>query len=142
MPDSNEVKAEKHNSRSQRYYRENKAKVLARSKEYKRGHPHIRRAQRLKTYWPNLNPRERFEAYDKLFVEQNGLCKICKQPETTKHGKTGNIIPLSVDHNHNTGEIRGLLCSKCNHGLGLFKVDDGIEIVYKILSYLKKEKDT
>lgn len=123
------------------YYQRNKAKIMAKCKEYKRKNPHVRRAQRLKTYWPTLSPKERFAAYDKLFDTQHGLCKICGDTETTKHGKTGKVVPLSVDHNHVTGEIRGLLCTRCNHGLGLFRVDNGIDIVYKIINYLKGEKN-
>lgn len=45
------------------------------------------------------------EVYDEMVVKQNNLCAICSKPDTTR---------LSVDHSHETGKIRGLLCRKCN----------------------------
>ncbi len=67
--------------------------------------------------------------YNILFIEQNGCCKIC-----TKHQNEFKM-KLSVDHNHSTGEIRGLLCQKCNHGIGLFNEDK--TIIKAVLEYLK-----
>lgn len=52
------------------------------------------------------------EEYDRLHAHQDGKCYICGQPEPVKGRR------LSVDHNHETGEIRGLLCSRCNPILG------------------------
>jgi len=49
--------------------------------------------------------------YEKMFTEQNGVCKICQ--EICKSGKS-----LAVDHCHETGKVRGLLCAKCNTNLG------------------------
>jgi hypothetical protein len=62
--------------------------------------------------------------YDQMFEEQNGVCKVCKQPETRKRpwSKNGEINPLAVDHDHKTGEVRALLCSHCNTSLG--KLDE------------------
>lgn len=54
------------------------------------------------------------EEYDKMFKEQDGKCKICGSTDTGS-AQTNN---LSVDHDHTTGRVRGLLCSKCNRGIG------------------------
>lgn len=54
------------------------------------------------------------EQYDAMFTLQNGACAICLQPETAK-GKC-----LAVDHSAITKQVRGLLCHKCNSGLGQF----------------------
>lgn len=61
------------------------------------------------------------EQYNRFMILQQNRCKICKMPETViKHGET---CFLSVDHDHKTGRVRGLLCSKCNTGLGFFGDD-------------------
>jgi Recombination endonuclease VII len=60
------------------------------------------------------------EEYGALHVEQDGRCAICREPETKLH-HTGSLCRLVVDHDHETGEVRGLLCSACNVGLGSFK---------------------
>lgn len=72
-----------------------------------------------------------------MLKSQNGVCKICKQPETVKD-RSGKIRPLSVDHNHKTMKVRGLLCANCNWILGLLK--DDIEISKAITTYLKENQ--
>lgn len=64
------------------------------------------------------------DGYNLMYTEQDGCCKICK-----------TNINLCVDHNHDTGKVRGLLCNKCNVGLGCF-IDD-IELLEKAIEYLK-----
>ena len=58
------------------------------------------------------------EEYGKLLEEQGYACAICGTPHYDENGKR-----LSIDHNHAEGfkAVRGLLCSNCNFGLGLFK---------------------
>jgi hypothetical protein len=53
------------------------------------------------------------EEYNKKLKEQNYVCLVCGKKETSEY-KPGYLFSLSVDHNHNTGENRGLLCSLCN----------------------------
>lgn len=69
------------------------------------------------------------DEYEKLWAKQKGLCAICEQPERTV--RTGN---LCVDHNHQTGVVRGLLCSHCNRGIGL--LHDDPRILRKAIRYL------
>lgn len=69
--------------------------------------------------------------YENLLNEQNFLCKICKTSETSKK-KMG----LAVDHCHETGKVRGLLCNRCNRALGLFV--DNVEILTEAVNYLEK----
>lgn len=71
------------------------------------------------------------EEYNSKLEEQNGVCDICKQPETY-----GRASFLSVDHCHNTNEIRGLLCNNCNRAIGLLK--DDITVLENAVKYLKK----
>ena len=68
--------------------------------------------------------------YDALFSSQNGNCKICGRSQKDQKRK------LAVDHDHKTGKVRGLLCDKCNKGLGQF--EDNIELFQKAIEYLKK----
>lgn len=67
------------------------------------------------------------EQYDKLLLDQGGVCKICGRPPKK--------LRLSVDHNHQTGAIRGLLCWKCNTGIGWFRED--VNALRKAADYLK-----
>ena len=59
----------------------------------------------------------RLEDYNTLLKAQNGVCAICKNPETLTI--KGALCKLAVDHCHDTSKVRGLLCSKCNRGIGL-----------------------
>lgn len=56
--------------------------------------------------------------YEEMFEAQNGVCKICEQPETAIDKSTKATKALSVDHCHDTLKIRGLLCHRCNVGIG------------------------
>lgn len=63
------------------------------------------------------------EDYNAMHDKQNGLCAICKQPET-RLNKSGTLHRLAVDHCHKTGKVRGLLCFKCNAAIGFFEKRD------------------
>ncbi len=54
--------------------------------------------------------------YEELFLRQNSKCAICNK--SAGHKIKSGFARLAVDHDHQTGEIRGLLCNKCNRGLG------------------------
>lgn len=72
--------------------------------------------------------------YQKMFVEQNGVCAICEQPETdTRNGKAKW---LAVDHDHVTDAVRGLVCQSCNTGIGKF--GDDPERLRKAAAYLER----
>lgn len=73
--------------------------------------------------------------YDNLLKKQNGVCAICSKKEKQKSNKNGKIDSLRVDHCHKTGIIRGLLCSKCNFGIGQFQ--DNINLLNKAINYLQ-----
>ena len=69
------------------------------------------------------------EDYDRLFEEQGGVCAICgESPEDH----------LAVDHDHETKAVRGLLCRRCNSGLGL--LGDSLDRVTKAAEYLGLER--
>jgi uncharacterized protein YbaR (Trm112 family) len=65
--------------------------------------------------------------YIEMFKKQNGVCAICGYECQTKKS-------LSVDHDHKTGKVRGLLCNRCNRALGMFR--DDVNTVRYALNYL------
>jgi len=73
--------------------------------------------------------------YEEQFAKQNGVCAICGKPEMRLHNMTKTLMPLSVDHNHATGKVRGLLCWGCN--LTLHRVEDS-GWLNQSLEYLRK----
>lgn len=70
-----------------------------------------------------------FEKYDEMLSAQNNVCAICGNNETENK-------KFAIDHDHVTNKIRGLLCHKCNRGLGSFK--DDIQILQNAVNYLKE----
>jgi hypothetical protein len=103
---------EKENQRNREWYRANRKRVAA-----------ISRKSNLKTgYGMTL------DQYESLLQRQGGKCEICKNAAST--GKR-----LVVDHCHVTGRIRGLLCSRCNLAIGMFK--DSIDALAAAIEYLK-----
>lgn len=67
------------------------------------------------------------EQFEHLFTEQKGLCAICENPLTDFHGTT-------VDHDHKTHKVRGLVCHRCNLLVGW--VEQSKERIPKVFSYL------
>jgi len=75
--------------------------------------------------------------YDKIFEIQKGVCAICGQPEISKNQY--GLRRLSVDHNHVTGKVRGLLCSRCNIGIGHLNVDKkDVTLLLNAIEYIRK----
>jgi hypothetical protein len=93
-------------------------------------------SNRMKDYDLKKNYGIDLNEYEIMFSKQNGCCAICETHITkinSKHKKH-----LCVDHNHETKQIRGLLCDKCNRGLGLFCDDKNI--LLKAINYLNNFK--
>lgn len=68
--------------------------------------------------------------YEDMLDGQNGGCAVCgtkKPSDRTRY--------FAVDHCHTTGQVRGLLCTKCNRGLGLF--NDDTDRMFRAINYLK-----
>ena len=82
------------------------------------------------------NLRERYnitpEDYENIAFEQDYKCAICNEPTTNPERR------LAVDHCHDTGHVRGLLCLTCNSGIG--KLKDDPELVLAAYNYLIKHK--
>jgi hypothetical protein len=69
-----------------------------------------------------ITPEQLIDAYER----QEECCAICKEEV--------ELINSAIDHNHETGEFRGVLCKQCNRALGMFK--DNPNILHNAISYL------
>ncbi len=76
------------------------------------------------------------EVYAAKVAAQDGVCAICLKPETLVWEKTKTVRLLSVDHNHATGEVRDLLCQRCNTAVGMLKEDP--QIALQLAAYLTR----
>ena len=77
------------------------------------------------------------QEYKRMAKQQRNLCAICGKSETGTNGRWGKkTLQLAVDHDHNTGRVRGLLCRRCNQAIG--KMDDNPELLDKAAAYLRE----
>jgi len=93
------------------------------AKQWRKDNPHLAKNNGLRR-----DHGITFEDYKKLEDSQNGVCAICGGKQIERYEF------FSVDHCHETGKIRGLLCSKCNIGLGHF--EDSVEKLQSAINYL------
>jgi hypothetical protein len=114
---------ESYRARQREWYEKNRERVT----EYHRGR-HL-----LQTY--GMTPTQ----YGQILESQGGVCAICRQPETKCDGRTGLVHNYHVDHDHISGQVRGLLCNDCNTGLGSF--GDDPELLIEAASYLERESE-
>jgi hypothetical protein len=96
----------------------------------------IKKAEHLKEYRKNyystFKKYDRYgitrDDYELLLENQGNKCKICESEFTTES-------EIRIDHNHDTNQVRGLLCHSCNVALGHMR--DSVELLEKAISYLK-----
>jgi hypothetical protein len=98
-------------------------------REWHRKNPDVSRANGLRKYGLTI------EEYDEMLVAQNGVCAICEKEEVARY-RDGRIKRLSVDHDHFTDEVRGLLCSSCNSLLA--NAGDDPEVMLAAINYLER----
>jgi len=114
-----------------------------------RNRPHTPESIAYNTKWNNDNVEKRktillknalkryynitLETFNKMFESQQGCCAICGTHQLELKRR------LCVDHCHDTGKIRGLLCDACNKGIGHLN-DDTVRL-QKAIQYLKNDQD-
>jgi hypothetical protein len=108
--------------------------------------PDLYRARKKASYGRNRETVRRYRLrvnfgmtlaqYDEMLALQDGKCAICREPETAT--AVGKVLELAVDHDHETGEVRALLCGNCNKGLGNFR--DSPELLLAAASYLQSRR--
>ncbi len=107
---------EKHRAYQAEWRAKNRERIRAQAKK-KYNSSETKQAHRRRRYGISE------EHFQQLLGQQKGLCAICQSNPATH-----------VDHCHDTGKVRGLLCLKCNTGLGMFQ-DSGAELA-KAIFYL------
>jgi len=75
------------------------------------------------------------QEYEAMLESQKGVCALCGQEEKEHDHRFKFKRRLAVDHNHSTGKIRGLLCARCNKGIGHFL--DNPDLLQCAIEYLK-----
>ena len=110
------------------YSYECKACTIERTTNYNKRNSNSVRSQYLKR-----NYGLTFEEFDSMLSKQDNCCAICKGKEPYGRHKR-----FTVDHNHKTGEVRGLLCNRCNTALGL--VEDNIHTLKSMIQYLESHE--
>lgn len=110
---------------------------------YRLRHPPVRRIKAVRRVAQSTKIREQRHERDfgltpqgraLMEQQQDGRCAICGRVET--HRKRGRVVPLSLDHDHGTGVVRGLLCNNCNRGIGL--LGDDSDSLRRAAEYLNR----
>jgi hypothetical protein len=73
--------------------------------------------------------------YEQLLAAQDGKCAICGMTSGWRHRQSGERKKLAVDHCHETGRVRGLLCDRCNTAIG--KLNHDPALLQKAIEYLR-----
>lgn len=110
----------------------NKDAIAAKQRERVAANP-----EKYRTYFRNYHIKKTYgitpEQYASMLAEQNGGCAICgRGPNGTNHVERD----LLIDHDHETGAVRGLLCNNCNAGMGI--IGDTAEHLEAAIAYLRK----
>ena len=111
------------------FYSGNRDRIKQRVRNYRSQYPEKIKDTKLKQDFGIT-----LEQYNKKLLSQDGACAVCKLPETQLW--RGKKISLSVDHDHTTGQVRGLLCMTCNRALGLLK--ENTLNMFQLILYSKK----
>lgn len=115
--------------RRRAYYSLNKEKINAKSREHYRQNKELHKVRQRK-YGLKRKYGITHDEYLLLLESQGGRCAMCQTDEPR-----GQYNTFHIDHCHETGKIRGLLCHACNTGLGL--IGDNVENLERAIEYLK-----
>ena len=141
-------------ARQKTSYRKHRVRRIADSRGWQLAHPERARATRVagdqvhrdrirtatrhsraKLYF-GLSPNDLAQ----MEADQGGLCAICRRPECRTR-RDGTVKSLSMDHDHESGDMRGLLCEDCNHALGwLERINRNVEWRDAALEYLRSSQ--
>lgn len=130
-----------HKKRMKNYYQKNKNKLDEKNKIWLKNNPD--KDSKIHKKWRTNNKEKvkdirlkfmygiSIKIYDEMSRKQNDVCAICKN-------KNVNGKVLYVDHNHETGKVRGLLCVLCNTGIGYLRENESYML--NAINYLKQHE--
>jgi hypothetical protein len=131
---------DKYNASKRAYRAANREKLDAAKRKWEAENPEMVSMQRVRRRIKKMNAKIdqdlryhydiTLERYNELLAKQEGVCAICKKLEVNSR-----IKRLVVDHDHKTGKIRGLLCHRCNCGIGYMK--DDLQLLQMAIEYLR-----
>ena len=98
------------------YMREYNKRKPEKKKSYRKNYRENHKANQLRAKYGIT-----IEEYQAMLDNQGGVCKLCGLVETVKISRGEGVRSLAVDHDHNTGKVRGLLCHQCNVVLGQYE---------------------
>ena len=135
--------AYKDKEKNKQYYQNNRKRILEYYKQYRKNHPEKTKKydKEYQKQWRKNHPKKMMEKKLKkynlshedwleMWESQDERCAICGKSFDKPSG-------AYIDHNHETGEIRGLLCNKCNLGIGF--LNDDPELTMNATRYLLGE---
>ena len=115
------------------YYEQNPERIKAASQKRRAEKPDAVENARLKRMFGIT-----LEDYNRMLERQGGVCAICGKPERQSWRKGRAPKKLTVDHDHETGQVRQLLCQKCNSILGY--AEDSVLTLLEAVSYLRRHR--
>jgi len=116
---------EEQRAHTKKYYEEHKESCYASLKKWRKKNRHKVKEQNKKSKL-KMKYGLTIEQRQQIYLNQNGCCACC--------GKAIPYEEINTDHNHKTGKVRGLICQRCNIGMGFL---DNLDFMEKALQYQK-----
>lgn len=134
------VTTEAQRSYFRKYYQQHKNEISVSRKQYyldnKSKYEKYNESDYVRTRTLHNRYKLSIDDYEKMVVEQGSRCAICGTDNPGRKSKNNHWF---IDHCHETNKIRGLLCHKCNLGLGHF--NDNIDLMEKAIEYIRRFKN-
>lgn len=114
---------------TKRYQDGRRSEILSYQKKWRKNNPEKAKGHIVKSKYGITG-----DEYKEMLERSDSLCYACGLPETFV--KNGTIRSLSIDHDHETGKVRGLLCNSCNRAIGFAK--DNADRLQACAEYLRR----